>query len=706
MGETSKSFGELGEEIVDKLLDLVGWKSTPINETLPCIYSKKHKRQSAKGDRTTHGEDSFYIYKSPFFTGQLNHILISSKYTDKAYPDENSATLNTDFSKHFKDLAETMECYSRSTLKNENSQFFSGIDYERIYGVLFWTSGDENTFQKSIFPKLNSTYIQDLKYSAIYLIDSARSAFLYKTVQIIENNYVSKGYKPSFYYIDTGNNPSDKNKKYKDNFLPLELLLSDIQLLLLENESEKILAMIVKDNFSIESLNRIFGLAHNITKGLAKINIHFPDYSTNKHGNDVKRVKRGFQNSNIVDSINVFSYNDNILSLANDDTSLSLPLTIADEIELTHEQILPYGNELRDLLSRSVISKTEMNNLLKEKGVYISEPSKENILPILSSILLSPKEFDRLKENQTTREDGEKRRSSPPLKLTNEVKGKTLIEILPELLNLNDIAKKQFANYDFHNASMSFEMIDNNPNKVQANYKITKHETNKIWFQSRNEYKGGLILELVEDKIELKSTMKDTSSDTKSINNSIKKAIIKDFKNKKFVDESTVEKKILISDFSNQERIDFILAFTTTGSIEVSFQNISNIDIELDGKEILPNDNKIKWMESRVKNLRFDGKKIEEIELITEIKNRKYLICWGIVAEYNFDYKGNEGSCKIDLSFQKNGDNEFEIHILENTIKFKIGMMSKKDLGNYIFDLLDKIKLEKYESILNTKNNK
>ncbi|MFV7791509.1 hypothetical protein ACNO6Z_11765, partial [Aliarcobacter lanthieri] len=89
-------------------------------------------------------------------------------------------------------------------------------------------------------------------------------------------------------------NPSDKNKKYKDNFLPLELLLSDIQLLLLENESEKILAMIVKDNFSIESLNRIFGLAHNITKGLAKINIHFPDYSTNKHGNDVKRVKRGF----------------------------------------------------------------------------------------------------------------------------------------------------------------------------------------------------------------------------------------------------------------------------------------------------------------------------------------------------------------------------------------------------------------------------
>lgn len=702
-GELSKSYGEMGEEIVDKLLNLIGWKSTPINETVPCIYPKKHKRQSAKGDRTTHGEDSFYIYKSPFFTGQLNHIVISSKYTDKPYPDENSATLNTDFSKHFKDLAETMECYSRSTLKNENSQSFSGIDYERIYGILFWTSGEEKAFEKSIFPKLNSTYTKDLDYSAIYLIDSARSAFLFKTIQIIENNYVSKSFKPSFYYIDTGNNPSDKNKKYKDNFLPLELLLSDIQLFLLENEQEKVLAMIIKDNFSVESLNRIFGLAHSITKGLAKINIHFPDYFTNKHGNDVKRVKRGFQNSNIIDSINIFSYNDNILSLTNDDTTLSLPSVIDEEIELTHDQILPYGNELRDLLSRSVISKTEMNNLLKDKGVYISEPSKENILPILSSILLSPKEFDRLKENQTTREDGEKRRSSPPLKLTNEVKGKTLIELLPGILNLNDIAKKQFANYDFHNASMSFEMIDNNPNKVQANYKITKHETNKIWFEGKNEYRGGLILELIEDKIELKSTLKDTSPDTKFINNSIKKSLIKDFKNKKYIDENTVEKKILIKDFTNEEIIDFFLNFTSTSSSEIIFENILSMDIELDEKETLPSDSQIKWMEDKIKNLKFDGKKIEEIDLITKIENRKYLKCWGIITEYIFDYKGSEGSCKIDFSFQKSGDNEFEIHILTNTVKFKKGIINKTILGNYIFDLLDKIKLEKYDSIIKNK---
>ncbi len=127
------------------------------------------------------------------------------------------------------------------------------------------------------------------------------------------------------------------------------------------------------------------------------------------------------------------------------------------------------------------------------------------------------------------------------------------------------------------------------------------------------------------------------------------------------------------------------------------------MDIELDEKETLPSDSQIKWMEDKIKNLKFDGKKIEEIDLITKIENRKYLKCWGIITEYIFDYKGSEGSCKIDFSFQKSGDNEFEIHILTNTVKFKKGIINKTILGNYIFDLLDKIKLEKYDSIIKNK---
>lgn len=703
MGEKSLTNGITGETIVNELLNLIGWKSTPINESLQCIYSEKHKNDRTIKGKSTHGSDSFYIYKSPFFTGQLNHVVISSKYTENSYPDENSKTLNTQFSKHFNDLSNTIECYSRSTLKNDNAIHFKNIDYAEIFGILFWTSDNEEYLTKSIHPKIVSEYLKDLNYNTIYLIDSARSSFLYKSIQIIENNYSKNAYKSSFYYIDTGNNPSDKNKKFKGEFLPIQLLISDIQLFLLEKDDKRILAMIVKDNFTIESVNRIFGLAHNISKGLAKINIHFPNYSSSKHGNDVKRVKRGFQNSNIIDSINILSYNDDFRSLSNDNNTLSLPSDIDDEVDLNHNQILPYGNEIRDLLSRSQISITEMNKLLKNKGVYLSEPSKENIIPILSSILLSPKEFDFLKENQKTNDDKEKRRSNPPLQLTTNMQNKTLITALPESFDLNKIAKKEFANYEFHNASLSFEMIDNNPNKVKANYKITKYENNKIWFESQNEYYGSVTLELNQDKLEMKSKSIHTSKETELISDLIKKEIVKEFRKKDFIDKSTIEKKILMDDFSNEERIPFFINFTDTLNQNLTFENIINMDIEIDENEKLPSDSQIKWMEDKIKRFKFDGNKIEDIDLITQNKNHKYLKCWGMIAEYKFDSKEGKGNCKINFSFQKSGKNEFEIHIIPK-INFKSIETCKTGAENFIMDTLDNLKLNKYQIIMEKKN--
>jgi len=701
-GEKSKTNGEIGEKIVNKLLDLIGWKSTPINETVPCIYPKKHKRQYAKQDRHTHGDDSFYLYESPFFTGQLNHILISSKFTEKAYPAPSSETLNTEFSKHFKDLVETMECYSRSNLKNQNNQDAQYIDYERIYGILFWISEDNESISQSIFPKLSSKYTRDLKYSTIYLIDRARSEFLLKSLEVIKSNYISDSYKSSFYYIDTGNNPSDMNKKYKDNYLPLELLISDIQLFLVEKENEKTLALIVKDEFSIDSIKRLLGLAHNVSKGLAKINIHFPNYSSSKHGNDVQRVKRGFENSNIVDSINILSYNDNIMSLANSNVTSSLPVEKDEEVKLKHSQILPYGYELRELLRHSDISPTEMNKLLRDKGVYLSKPTKENILPILSSILLSPVEFDRLRENQKTKEDQEKRRSDPPIKLTDNVKDEKLITMLPSI-DLNKVAKKEFDNYDFHIASLGFEPIDNNHNKVQASYTITKREKNKIWFESENNFNGRVTFELNDNQLEMKSTSIHTSKDTKLINDMIKKEIIKDFRKKSFIDSQTVEKKILIDDFTNQEIIDFFINFTDTKSSKVTFDNIISMDIELDENETLPSEHQIKWMEDHIDNFKFNGKKIEEIELITNIDDRKYIKCWEVVAKYRFNFKAGEGTFHIKFSFHKQGNHEFELQIVPKSMNFDILVENRRSVENYLLDIFDDLKLKKYEKIMASK---
>ncbi len=79
---------------------------------------------------------------------------------------------------------------------------------------------------------------------------------------------------------------------------------------------------------------------------------------------------------------------------------------------LSHEQILPCGNELLSMLNGTNISESEFSSILENKGIYTSSNKKEHTLPIFSSIIISPAEYDLLKEKQKFKEEKEKKRSS------------------------------------------------------------------------------------------------------------------------------------------------------------------------------------------------------------------------------------------------------------------------------------------------------
>ncbi|MEA2100901.1 MAG: hypothetical protein U9P72_12315 [Campylobacterota bacterium] len=703
MGEWSKSIGEKGEKIVDEFLGMLGWKSTLINESLKCIYSEKHKNDRTKKGKSTHGADSTYFYESPFFTGELNHIIISSKFSNEQYPkSKDNKGLNSIFEKHFLDLSYTVECYQRSNLKIDNSKMLRDIEREKTYGILFWLSNSIEDLEYSAVSKLTYTPDKTLVYDVNYIIDNERASFLYNSIKNIISNY--EGYDRQFYYIDTGSNPSSSSKRYIGKELPIQLMISDILLFRLKKDNEKILVMIVKDDFSEESLNRILGLAHNLTKGLTKINIHFPNYDTLKNSTIVSQVKRGFnRSSEVVDSINILAYNENITELGNDNKTNELVNNDEEIIKLEHNQILPYGNELRDMLSRSSITAVEMNKLLRKKGVYLSKPDKENILPILSSILLSPSEFDFLKNKQKTREDSEKIRSDIPIQCIDTIKNENLITILPPSINLNEIAQNQYSTYKFHNIDLSFEMMDDNPNRIKASFTITKYENNKIWFENKNEFYGYVIFELNKDKLEIKTSSIHTSLDTENIIDLIKKEVLKILKNKNLIDNNTQEKKILLNDFlNNNTSIPFFLKFTTTGLNELIFENIISMELELNKDEPLPKDSDIKWMENKIQKFKLDGKEIQEVELINNDKNYKYLQCWGMVAKYSFNSKEGIGECNINFSFQKKGKNEFELHI--GKIDLEEIITTKKSAENFILETLDNLKLDYYQKTMEDKN--
>lgn len=694
MGEFSRTIGEKGEKIVDLFLDLLGWNSTPINESMACILPEKHKTKRAAKGKSTHGSDSLYVYKSPFFTGQLEHVLISSRYTLGKYQSGNDK-----FKTNFTDLAHTVECYKKSSLRRENNQGLRDIEGEKISGILFWLSNDESEFEQSILAKLNPKLDKSLVYETIYIVDSSRANYLYNCISNAKSYY--SNYTFDFYYIDTGNNPSDYHKRFYDKQLPVELIVSDLQIFRLTSGDETIVALYMKDNFSKESLNRTLGLAHNIAKGLAtKINIHFPDYESELHESFAKQVKRGFEDKNIVDNINILAYQSSFKALGNRDQLNKLPKDdISEEpAKLNSSQILPYGNDLRDLLSRSQITDTEMNKLLRRKGVYVANPKKENLVPILSSILLSPSEFDYLREKQNTREDTPKRTSSSPISCSRKIKENGLINVLNEI-KLNDLVELEFYSFSFHNNTLSFAMVDDNPNHVSASYTITKTENNKIWFDNKNEFTGNITVKLSENGVEIRPISDGTSQDTLRINRWIKKKIIKDLKSSGLIDQNTEENRILMEGMSNEEVIKFLLSFTSNvHNAEILFEGIISMNVVIDEKTPLPDTNRIKWMENKIKKLQFDGNKIEKIELITDKSNHQYLKLWSMLTEFKLESQLGKATFRVRFFFQKTGSNEFSFSL--EKLNFKTLNSSNRKAQGFILDKIDDLKLEKYKAIV------
>ena len=72
-------------------------------------------------------------------------------------------------------------------------------------------------------------------------------------------------------------------------------------------------------------------------------------------------------------------------------------------------KIIPYGESLRGFVNQKFISQSELHRILKERGIFTLNSEKDFIVPILQTLLLSPKEFDKIRDAFTAKEDNEKK---------------------------------------------------------------------------------------------------------------------------------------------------------------------------------------------------------------------------------------------------------------------------------------------------------
>lgn len=322
------------------------------------------------------------------------------------------------------------------------------------------------------------------------------------------------------------------------------------------------------------------------------------------------------------------------------------------------DTILPFGEMIRGLANQPELSKSDLNRFLKSRGVFSKRSDKSDLVPLLTTLLLSPIEFDDLRECLNTKEDNQK-------KSTSRIKVSVDLRLPKEIrdINLLESFDPNEQNYKVK-GQPSINVKKDSKSKATIGFEIIRHDLNKSWYNSQNIFQGQLDLEISPDN-QLIFTKSYTSKETSSIASLIQKNIIKNWKGKKLISESEELTRVLFRDFTNEERIVFFYRLSSDSkSSDFEFSDI--IQIQFSPSEENPLPDGIDFMEKKTQ-LGFKGVEIQQTFFFKEKKYHKYLEVWEIQSAFKFDYSGYKGTCQVTFSFNdylsKKGEAEFEINI-------------------------------------------
>lgn len=368
-----------------------------------------------------------------------------------------------------------------------------------------------------------------------------------------------------------------------------------------------------------------------------------------------------------------------------------------EKIQENINRFLPFGESLRAILQHDSIKDRERRQLLRMKGVFVNSSDEESTFPILLTSLLSPNEFEFLKDKLQAKEDRDK-----TITRTLEWETpKTLISAIPDDFNVQEVIKTTFPKYKVI-GNPNFKMVDKNPNKVSLDFKCETNNYSKPWFRGRNEFKGSVTLERVttkENKVQLQII--HTSAETTDIAEKVSKSLERHFKSNNYMNPKKEIQRILYRDFNNEERIQFLLSMTE-GNDVFTYTKATFLDIGPDPSETLHSD--IRWLElAKVRELNINGEKLHELPFLKDKNLHKYMELSEMEVIYDFQLPSVEGSCIIRFGFsgydfkRRIGSIEFEVDISKIYSKEEYATVPIPSIRTQLFKEFEKFKTEKYE---------
>lgn len=365
--------------------------------------------------------------------------------------------------------------------------------------------------------------------------------------------------------------------------------------------------------------------------------------------------------------------------------------------DINVSSMLPFGTALRPLLMQSCLSDADMNAVLRQRGVYVGNADKVTLIPLMLSMVFSPREFEMLQESQSTKEDSPKRRNSN-LYCTKDT---TLFSALKEYIPDSKAIEVQNLNVSL-NTPLSFDAL--NENKLIMSYEIIREDLTKDWVKPNSRHVGKVVIEKKENK-QIQICNEYTSKETDDINRQVIKDIVSFLLAKNEISDD--ERTIKAEDFDNRNRFNFLLQLAQNSEdMSLEFSEIRDVELGPDPQNPPRNPNSI--IQENVRKLIINGSALEKNIALTADQDKDNLILRSLEVVYFFNFHGVKGKCTLQYGFMhffrsQNTSKEFQVALLYCK---PIGSVNKRALENFILEQFDILKEKVYQSLIESKSTK
>jgi len=617
--------------LIKNIQHLIGWFKLNENEKVTIYNEKLDKDQDFI-------VDFWGNYESRLKDNETDIIYINS-------------TLEPEYPSNIQNFIQ----YNASSIDLVREHFNKAEKASTEHSIEFILSTKESELYLNYIDEIRNNFKSNFLNKDIiyYILDNQKLTFLISaiiTAQMYRDDLPVK-----FLYPITEDTSTEKKIGKRGTFLPPQYINSSIIPIIKENREQISILLFCSDSYSKDRLRKLIWLLIRLTSGLGnEYQIFFPDYS-DEHKNEVNEVIRSYQDEDLIQKLSVkrvLMCDTNKLSYISEPNTNHLNDEEFDETKNETKKIkiephlieyLPYGDNIKPFLDSEFITSQDLKIFLAQKGIFLKSADKKKIIHLMTSLLFSPAEIESLVKFVSVKDKT----------MSNSSKSFTL---LANNNAINQVIEKEFFNFSELGKDLAISLLsevkvrrsEKNKNEFIVEVMVEHKNPNKQAMVSSTYSTACVVISPVKNESKLDFDKSYNSRIARVIAERIVKVIADKLLSKDIIEDDMTE--VLFSNFSNKERVNFLLSYTNIESSNIlDDYNTKSFKYMFDETKDLPSEYQDKVGREYVTQSK--GKNLEGIKELIEDNFKKIIYCEEICISYKFSIRGVSGHYYVILNF-------------------------------------------------------